>query len=146
MIEKLKAQIETDEGRVNEVYLCSAAKHTFGVGHMILATDPEYQQPPGTPVSRERVAEAFDKDIRNTIEDCRRLYEGFDGFPEEVQLILGNMMFNLGQTRLRGFSAMRAAILAGDYATAADEMLDSKWHKQLPRRSTRLHDRMLALA
>ena len=42
-----------------------------------------------------------------------------------------NMLFNLGLPRLLGFTNMWAAIQAGDYAKAADEMLDSKWAAQV---------------
>ena len=55
-------------------------------------------------------------------DELRTLYAGFDGYPAKVQLALYDMIFNLGQTKLRtGFPSFDAAILAGDWQTAADE-------------------------
>ena len=45
------------------------------------------------------------------------------------------MAFNLGETRLRGFRKMWAALEEGNYATAAAEMLDSKWATQVKGRA-----------
>lgn len=145
-MDQLKAELIIDEGKVNKIYTCSAKKPTFGVGHMILPSDPEHGLSIGTPVSEDRVNEVFSVDVKNTLADCRRLYPGFNDFPTELKLILGNMMFNLGASRLKGFRRMNSAIMEKDYKTAADEMINSKWHRQLPRRSTRLHDRMVALS
>jgi lysozyme len=59
------------------------------------------------------------------------------------QDVLVNMSFNLGVGGLLGFPATLAAIKAGDWQTAHDEMLDSKWAKQVGARATRLADQML---
>lgn len=142
MISQLMREIEADEGRLNRIYVCTAGKNTFGVGHMIRQSDPEFGQPVGTSVSEERVAAAFMEDVANTLDDCRRLYPKFDELPEEVQLILGNMMFNLGYNRLRAFSRLAVAIEEHRWDTAAEEMIDSAWHRQLPERSGRLIHRM----
>jgi lysozyme len=48
------------------------------------------------------------------------------------------MCFNLGIARLRGFKKMLAAMQAGDVETAAKEMLDSTWAKQVGARAHRL--------
>ena len=58
------------------------------------------------------------------------------------QAVMINMAFNLGQTRLSNFKNMMSAIHAGDYTTAADEMLDSRWATQVGDRATRLADIM----
>jgi lysozyme len=63
-----------------------------------------------------------------------------------VQKIIANMMFNLGRPRLSKFRKFLAAIEAEDWATAADEMGDSLWARQLPKRSGRLIDRMRAVS
>jgi len=66
----------------------------------------------------------------------------FYELPEEVQLIIANMMFNLGQRRFRGFKKMIAAVNDGNWSEAADEMQDSRWFHQVGDRSVRLVDRM----
>ncbi|MFQ5421037.1 MAG: hypothetical protein ACE5EY_11830, partial [Anaerolineae bacterium] len=53
-----------------------------------------------------------------------------------------NMAFNLGRTRLARFGKMWAAIHIGDYALAAEEMLDSRWARQVGERAHRLAEMM----
>ena len=142
MIDQLKREIISDEGRVAKIYMCSANKPTFGVGHMITKSDPEYGLEIGTPINPDRVDRVFEKDINNTLTDCRRLYGNFDDIPTEAQLILANMMFNLGLPRLSKFKRLAVAVLRQDWLSASIEMADSKWHKQLPNRSERLISRM----
>ena len=39
-IDKLRADLEADEGIKHETYMCSENKLTFGVGHLVLQSDP----------------------------------------------------------------------------------------------------------
>jgi hypothetical protein len=52
------------------------------------------------------------------------------------------MMFNMGRTRLSKFKKFNAALLKGDWAEAAVEGRDSRWHKQVTNRAERLMVRM----
>ena len=115
---------------------------TFGIGHLITKDDPEYGKDVGTVIEQGRVQSAFNLDITVTIEDCHRLYKNFDDLPDEVQLIIANMMFNLGYPRLSKFKGMKAGVDAKDWSVAADEMVDSRWYTQVPNRARRLVDRM----
>lgn len=142
MIEDLKNEIKSDEGCVNSVYLDHLNLKTLGVGHLVTEWDEEYDQPVGTTVSDERVNELFEKDINVTLEECRYLYDDFDNLPEEVQKIIGNMMFNLGRPRLSRFHKMKKAVLEQDWQEAANQMQDSKWYKQVTNRAERLCERM----
>lgn len=54
------------------------------------------------------------------------------------QMVLESMCFNLGLVGLLKFTRTLAAIQAGDYATAADHMLASRWAHQVKRRAVRL--------
>ena len=144
-IEQLRVEIEADEGNVSEIYLDHLSLPTFGIGHLIKKTDPEHGMPVGTPVSRKRINSCFDSDIQGTIEDCEKLYKGFYKLPEEVKLILCNMMYNLGYTRLSKFSKLKASIDKSDWKNASKEMYKSKWRTQVPNRAERLINRMKAV-
>ena len=146
MIEQLREELMADEGCVYSVYLDHLGLKTVGIGHLCRGSDPESTLEVGTPVSEERVMELFDKDMSWTFRDCIRLLPEFNDLPDEVRLIVANMMFNLGAKRLSGFSRLLAAIEREDWNSAADEMVDSKWHRQVPERSGRLIARMRALA
>ena len=142
MIEDLKNEIKADEGCVNSVYLDHLNLKTLGVGHLVTEWDEEYDKPVGTTVSDDRVNELFEKDINVTLEECRYLYDNFDNLPEEVQKIIGNMMFNLGRPRLSRFHKMKKAVLDKDWQEAANQMQDSKWYEQVTNRAERLCQRM----
>ena len=143
--EQLRIELESDEGCINEVYLDHLGYPTFGIGHLIRDTDPEYGCDVGEKITDERVAEAFEDDIQITYNDCLRLYSDFDMLPDEAQLIIANMMFNLGATRLGKFKDMKAAVDARSWDSAADAMVDSLWYKQVTNRANRLVNRMRAL-
>jgi len=145
-IRQLRKELEVDEGVKYEIYKDHLGYPTFGIGHLVIDSDPEYGQEVGTPVSEDRVIEAFDNDVQVVLADCERLYNDFNVLPEEVQLIIANMMFNMGRPRLSKFKGMKAGVDAQDWNKAADEMIDSNWYRQVPNRAGRLVKRMRALA
>jgi len=145
-IEVLRKELELDEGVKYEIYNDHLGYATFGIGHLVIDSDPEHGQEIGTPVSEDRVIEAFNSDVQTVLADCEQLYYGFNVLPEEVQLIIANMMFNMGRPRLSKFKGMKAGIDAQDWNKAADEMIDSAWYRQVPNRAGRLVKRMRALA
>jgi len=69
-IEKLRKQLEIDEGVKYEIYNDHLGYATFGVGHLVLETDPEYGRPVGTTVSESRVVEVFKLDCESVLIDC----------------------------------------------------------------------------
>ena len=144
-IEQLREEISIDEGVKYEIYLDHLGLPTFGIGHLVRDDDPEFGQPVGTAVSEDRVNECFDKDVEIVIDDCRQLYEDFDDLPGEAQLIIANMMFNMGRPRLSKFKGMKRGVDARDWNAAADEMVDSRWYRQVTNRANRLVERMRAI-
>ena len=141
-IKKLRDQLEIDEGVVYEIYNEHLGYPTFGIGHLITASDPEYDSPLGTRVDVSRVAEAFEQDVQTVLSECTVLYPDFDDLPEEVQQIIANMMFNLGRPRLSKFRGMKAGVDDQNWQRAADEMVDSRWYRQVGARAERLVERM----
>ena len=143
--EQLRNELEIDEGVKYEIYLDHLGLPTFGIGHLVTEDDPEHGQEVGTAVSEERVAEVFESDVQITLDECQRLYDDFDDLPEECQLIIANMMFNMGRPRLSQFKGMKRGVDARDWNAAADEMVDSKWYRQVTNRADRLVTRMRAV-
>ena len=141
-------QLKIDEGVVYEIYNDHLGFRTFGVGHLVTEGDEEFEQPVGTPVSEERVRACFDRDLETAIGECYTLYgEGpFGEFPDEVQQVLVNMMFNMGRPRLSKFKKFNAALEAHDWATAAVEGRDSLWYNQVTNRAERLMSRLEAIS
>ena len=141
-LNKLRDELESDEGCRYEIYLDHLGYPTFGIGHLIVKGDPEYGKEPWSQVTGTRVKEAFAQDVETVLSDCERLYEDFYELPEEVQRVIANMMFNMGYTRLSKFKNMKLSVDARDWNVAADEMIDSKWYYQVPNRAERLVERM----
>ena len=140
--EQLRKEIEEDEGCKYEIYKDHLGLPTFGIGHLITEWDEEYGKPDGTEISEERVSSCFKADIYVTIEECKKLYDDFDKLPDEVQLILCNMMFNMGRPRLSKFKKMNEAITNEDWIEASVQMEDSRWYNQVTNRAKRLVERM----
>lgn len=141
--EKLIEQLKYDEGVMHEIYNDHLGYPTFGVGHLVLKDDEEYGRPVGTPVSSERVDECLKRDIETCILECGTLYGNrFYEWPDEVQQILANMMFNMGRPRLSKFIRMNAALEEGLWTQAAVEGRDSKWYRQVRKRAERLMTRL----
>ena len=145
-IDKLREEIAADEGEVHEIYLDHLGLPTFGIGHLVRDDDPESGLPVGTPVDNDRVVEAFESDIETVLSDCNKLYPDFDDLPEEAQRVIANMMFNMGRPRLSQFKGMKAGVDTRDWNRAADEMVDSRWYRQVTNRADRLVKRIRALA
>ena len=114
-LESLRRQLEIDEGVKYEIYNDHLGYATFGVGHLVL---------------------------ESVLIDCITLYPDFYDLPEEVQQIIANMMFNMGRTRLSKFKGMKRGVDAKDWNAAADEMVDSRWYRQVTNRANRLVNRM----
>ncbi len=141
--ELLKEQIKRHEGEVLEIYEDSLGYLTFGVGHLIKESDPEFGQPAGTPVSQERVDEVYEIDFDKHVEETIHVFESkggedFYSLPEDIQHVLVNMTFNLGGTRFSKFNNMWKGVIENNWEKVAVEMEDSKWFGQVGRRSVEL--------
>ena len=142
---RLKDEVSADEGVVLEVYLDHLGYPTVGVGHLILESDPEHGQGVGFKITQTRCDELFYQDIRNVLNDCEGHLSEWSTHPEEVKLIVANMAFNLGITRVKKFKMMFSALNEGDWVEASIQGLDSKWAKQVYNRAHRLMDRLRSI-
>ena len=142
--EAVYEQLKIDEGVVYGIYNDHLGYPTFGVGHLIVKDDEEYGRPVGTAVTEERGRACFSRDLDTAERECYTLYgEGvFRLWPDEVQQILVNMMFNMGRPRLSKFKKMNEAIAQKDWKRAATEGRDSQWYRQVTNRAERLMTRM----
>ena len=142
----LQDEIANDEGVVYELYRCSLGHLTGGIGHLVTEWDEEYYgMPVGTKVPHEQVDAWFAMDINRTLQDCKEIFPDFNDLPNEAQLVIANMCFQLGRPRLSNFKKFIAAVNDRDWVKAADEMEDSRWYKQTTARAERLIARIITL-
>lgn len=145
MMERLRQLLEHDEGCVYSVYLDHLDKPTCGIGHLIVPFDEEFGWPVGAPVSEERVAELFKKDVTIAINDAKWLIRDFDDLPEDAQVTVASLCFQLGRSRYSKFVKHLAAIEARNWKAAADQLRDSKLYKQATNRTERHAKRLEAI-
>ena len=139
----LQDEIADDEGIMYETYRCSLGHLTGGIGHLITEWDEEmYSGPVGTKIPHEQVDKWFNMDITRTIEDCKIIFTTFDSLPQDAQLVIANMCFQLGRPRLSKFKKFIAAVNDENWMLAGEEMQDSRWYKQTTNRADRLIDRI----
>jgi GH24 family phage-related lysozyme (muramidase) len=143
----LRAELSRDEARRTRPYRDSEGILTVGVGWNLEAH--------GLPLEViERLLTAhglpepdvdllLDMGIARAEADMDALLPGWRETLDPVrQRVLLNMAFNLGRARLDAFARMWAAVRARDWTTAAAEMMDSKWARQVGVRAARL-ERMM---
>jgi len=87
------------------------------------------------PILQAQADLLFEQDLDDAIEDCKLLVSNFSEHPDDVQMVIADMRFNLGATGLSKFKDTIAAWEVKDYCTAAREMKDSKWARQVPSRA-----------
>ena len=83
-----------------------------------------------------------ENDVQIVEEELVRAHPCVDRLDSVRQLILIDMAFNMGVPRLCKFKKMWAAVEAEDFPTAAKEMLDSRWSRQVKGRATKLTNAM----
>ena len=120
----LMPQLREHEGYRGMPYEDSLGKPTIGVGCLLPITEDESML----------LAACRANDARKRLRKALRV-QGIVGLPDEVNLALLNMAFQLGVPRFLGFKRMLAAIMDRRWNDAADEALDSKWAKQTPVRA-----------
>lgn len=116
------------EGLKSFPYMDTTGHLTIGVGHNL--TDG------GLP--NEIILLLLDYDIKEKTKDLSDRLQWFDSQPDKVKLVLTDMAFNLGIAGLLSFKNTLEHIKNGEYQIASEEMLLSKWAKQVGTRAVEL--------
>jgi lysozyme len=119
--------IKFNEGLRLKPYKCSAGKLTLGYGRNIEDNG----------ISLIEAEFLLSSDIRSVTKGIRQLLPDFDSLELPQKTALIDMGFNLGIPRLGKFKKMLMAINVRDFKKAAEEMLDSRYARQLPTRSNK---------
>ena len=114
--------------------------------HLITKDDIEFGCIIGTKVSDERVNELFENDIQACLDDCKKLHSDFETFPEDAQITIASLLFQLGSPRYGGFVNHIAAVKSRDWAEAAAQLRDSLLYRQTQARTERHAKRLEGLA
>ena len=138
-IERLKKQVIANEGVRKTAYKDTLNNWTIGVGHLIRLPDEEYLL--DKELTDLEVDQIFVTDLNQAIDDARKFIDA-NSIPDEAFEVVVDMAFNLGLPKLSKFKNFQQALKDKDFVKASEEMLDSRWAKQLPNRSKRLAEIM----
>lgn len=120
-------QLSRDEGRRPHIYTDTVGKITGGVGRNLS----------DVPFSDDEIDLMLANDIKR-VQDALAQFQWYAMMDDVRQGAIANMAFNLGVADLLHFPHLIAALSQQDWATAAAEMADSLWAKQVGARAVRL--------
>ena len=124
----LITQLIDHEGLKLFPYHCTADKLTIGVGRNLEDRG----------ISNDEAAYLLKNDIEIVERELLEAQPLVSMLDPVRQRVLVDMGFNLGTPTLMKFQKMWDAIEDEDWAEAADQMMDSKWARQVGRRAERL--------
>jgi lysozyme len=128
-IERIISRLVEDEGEVLHAYRDSHDLWTIGVGRLI--------DPKGGGISLDESRYLLANDIRKWMAIAGQ-WPWFDSLDWARQGVIICMLHQLGARGVSNFGKMLDALARGSYDAAADEMLDSAWHRQTPERCERM--------
>tara|TARA_R110002049_G_scaffold127881_5_gene285053 strand:- start:41 stop:466 length:426 start_codon:yes stop_codon:yes gene_type:complete len=131
--DKMIQQIRSDEGEKLKVYRCSEGYLTIGVGRNLETNG----------ISKDEAEYLLMNDLANVEQSLNRHGLLIGDHNDARKAVLYNMCLQLGITGLLKFHHTIAAFQAEDYRQCAEEMMDSRWALQTPKRAKRLSDQML---
>ena len=126
LLERIKEQLVRHEGLRLKSYRCTAGRLTIGIGRNL----------DDCGISQSEAYVMLINDIMNCEKQLQsKIPDIYNGLDEVRKSVLLNMCFNLGINGLLGFKNTLAFVKVGDWERAANNMLVSKWAKQVGRRA-----------
>ena len=89
-------------------------------------------------ISQVMADQLLEIDLFRVYKELNKHIPWWKGLHEPRRVVLVDMCYNLGITRFLDFKKMLVAVKEGNYDTAADEMLNSMWAKQVKGRAIEL--------
>jgi len=145
-----------NEGLKEQVYTDTTGNRTIGIGFNL--EDKSNQKVlsdiglnlnevlGGKKLERNDIIRLYNHSLTQAFNDAQKFDPNFAKRPEPVKKAIVDMAFNLGLTKLNKFEKMKSALMQNDYNLAADEMVDSKWYKQVKTRGPRTENLMRSAA
>jgi lysozyme len=125
--------LKMDEGFRAKPYHDTVGILTVGYGRNLEANG----------ISQAEAELMLSNDIQQAIDDLQIHLSWFNALSDNRQKALVEMCFQLGISGLLEFSNMLKDMANGDFKSAMEEALNSKWAMQVPRRAVRIADLIL---
>lgn len=118
-------RLEKHEGLRLKCYRCTAGKLSIGIGRNL----------DDVGITEEEARFLLANDVASAEKELIRACPWVCGIDRRRYYVLVEMVFNLGIARFKQFKNMLAACEKGDFEKAANEALNSAWHKQVGKRA-----------
>lgn len=146
MSAQLLEDLERDESYRAAPYKCPSDFWTLGIGQNLEAnplTGQQWKQLLDAKMLALSISPAGAKfllaqAVQNVEAQCAITFKWWRALDEVRRDALVNLCFNIGMTRLLGFRRMLEAFNARNFEHAADELLNSRYAKQVGARARRL--------
>ena len=130
LIGESKILLKKHEGFRSKPYKCTAGKLTIGYGRNIEDNG----------ITVDEALFLLENDIKKTIDSCNSNFSWFKDSSSNVQLVVVNMVFNMGLNGFKKFKKTINLIENKEYKKASIEMLNSHWAKQVKGRALELSE------
>ena len=147
-VQRAKNIIKKHEGTRNKVYTDTKGHPTIGIGFNLDRNDADTiltkvgaSKPKvlaGEALSDDQVDRIFTMTFEEATKAVKQLVPTFESLPDNVKIVLLDMMFNMGPNKLQQFEKFLTAVKSNNFTMAAKEMVNSKWYNQVGNRSIRL--------
>lgn len=131
------AQIASDEG-----YRACYYKDSLGLGTIGFGTLVDGEMSRGDCIDPHKAVKLLRVHYEYHKQSIEKRYPWAE---DDVKLVLINLSYNMGETRLSGFKETLKHLKEGEYDLAAGELLDSRYAKQVPNRAGRMAGRIMSL-
>jgi GH24 family phage-related lysozyme (muramidase) len=140
--DSIKDWIERWEGRRKHVYTDTEGHPTIGIGFNLdrpsareeieaLGLDYERVRAGTQDLTDEQVDQLFERTVEEAITGAKQSVSNFEELPDDKQMVIVDMVFNLGANKFSKFVKTIGAIEGQDWESAADEMRESNWFAQV---------------
>lgn len=138
-------ELKREEGFRASIYQCSLGVDTIGYGfNVAYLTKDELALNGGfiEPMSEEVATKILESKVSKLIKSVDEVYSWIDNLPEVVKIGLYDMIYQLGIKGFGSFVNTQKYLKALDYPKAIENIKNSKWAKQTPRRANNLIKRL----
>lgn len=144
-LNELINELKREEGFRDRVYQCSEGVDTIGYGfNVAYLSKDEIALNDGViePMSEEVATQILNRKVKKLIKAVDEVYSWIDSLPEVVKIGLYDMIYQLGIKGFGSFVNTQKYLKLLDYSKAIENIKNSKWAKQTPRRANNLIKRL----
>lgn len=123
-LKTLKQRLHLEEGFEQFPYRDQFGYLTIGIGRNLSAKG----------LALDEALDLLQNDIAQADHECFAAFPWYQTLDEVRKSVICDMCFQMGIDGLRGFQHALDCVKEGAYKAAAQEMRDSRWYKETPKR------------